>query len=127
MKRTIVVLAMSLFSPATVNAADIDGKYDVSVAHGKMGSCGQYIAARNEGRRSKYREENRHIGWIFGYLTAYNRQTPDTWSIEGQTDTSAILLWLENYCKQNPLTDFAEAMVLLTEELHPKRIRKAPK
>lgn len=127
MKRTIFVLAMSLFLPATINAADIDGKYAVSVANGKMGSCGQYITARDEGRRSKYRKENRHISWIFGYLTAYNRQTPDTWSIEGQTDTSAILLWLENYCKQTPLTDFAQAMELLTDELHPKRIRKAPK
>ena len=71
MKRTIFVLAMSLFLPATINAADIDGKYAVSVANGKMGSCGQYITARDEGRRSKYRKENRHIGWIFGYLTAY--------------------------------------------------------
>ena len=127
MKRTIFVLAMSLFLPAAVNAADIDGKYAVSVATGKMGSCGQYITARDEGRRSKYRKENRHISWIFGYLTAYNRQTPDTWSIEGQTDTSAILLWLENYCKRNSLADFAEAMEPLTDELHPKRIRKAPK
>jgi len=127
MKRTIFVLAMSLLLPATVNAADIDGKYAVSVANGKMGSCAQYITARDKGRRSKYREENRHIGWIFGYLTAYNRQTPDTWSIEGQTDTSAILLWLENYCKQNSFVDFTEAMVLLTDELHPRRIRKRPK
>ncbi len=127
MKHTIFVLAMSLLLPATVNAADIDGKYAVSVANGKMGSCGQYITARDEGRRSKYRKENRHIGWIFGYLTAYNRQTPDTWDIGGQTDISEILLWLENYCKRNPLDEFAEAMGSLTDELHPRRIRKKPK
>ena len=33
MKHTIFVLAMSLLLPATVNAADIDGKYAVSVAN----------------------------------------------------------------------------------------------
>ena len=127
MKRTIFVLAMSLFLPPTVNAADIDGGYSVSYSKRKMGSCGQYVTARDEGRRGDLRDENRHINWIFGYVTAYNLQTPDTQDILGQTDREAILLWLENYCKQNPLTDFAEAMEPLTDELHPKRIRKAPK
>ncbi|MCZ6732537.1 MAG: hypothetical protein O7B27_08315 [Gammaproteobacteria bacterium] len=127
MKHTIFVLAMSLFLPATVNAADIDGLYSTSYSEGKIGSCGTYVAARDEGRRGKLYEENNHIGWAFGYLTAYNLLTPDTYDIIGQTDLSAILLWLENYCKRNPLARFAEAMVLLTDELHPERIRKAPK
>ncbi len=126
MKRTIFVLAM-FFLPATVNAADIDGAYNVTFGEEKMGSCGQYVTARDEERRGKYRKINTHITWIFGYLTAYNRQTPDTYDIKGQTDTEAMLLWLENYCKKNPLDDFADAMELLTDELHPKRIRKKPK
>ncbi len=127
MKHTIFVLAMSLFLPATVNSSDINGKYSVSVTTGKMESCGQYVAARDEGRRGKYRGENRHINWIFGYVTAYNMQTRNTWEITGQTDTEAMLLWLENYCKKNPLDGFADAMEKLMGELHPKRIRKMPK
>lgn len=126
MKRTIVILAMSLFLPATVNAGDIDDRYYVFVFKGQLGSCGQYVAARNEGRRGEYRKQNIHVSWIAGYLTAYNRQTPDTYDIRGQTDMSAMLLWLENYCKQNPLTAFAQTVERLTDELHPKRIRKAP-
>ena len=127
MKRTIFALAMSLFLPATVNASDIDQRYSVSYAEGKMGSCGQYVTARDEGRRGEYRDHNLHFTWILGYITAYNYQAPDTYDVRGQTDTSGILLWLENYCKQTPLTDFAVAMELLTDELYPNRIRKAPK
>ncbi len=125
MKRTIFVLAMFLFLPATVNAKDIDGNYQ-SYLDEAMGSCGQYVAARDEARRGAPRKSNTHLSWMAGYLTAYNLQTPDTQDILGQTDREAILLWLENYCKQNPLTDFADAMESLTDELHPKRIRKAP-
>ena len=54
-------------------------------------------------------------------------QTRDTWEISGQTDTEAMLLWLENYCKKNPLDGFADTMEKLMGELHPKRIRKEPK
>ncbi len=128
MKRTIFILAMSLFLPATVNAADIDGKYATILIKETLGSCGQYVTARDEGRRGNYGEENIHIYWIRGYLTAYNRLRPDTWDIIGQTDMLGILLWLENYCKRNPLADFADdAMQLLTGKLHARRIRKAPK
>ncbi len=126
MKRTIFVLAM-FFLPATVNAGDIDGTHAVWVGKGKMGSCGQYVTTRDEARRGDYREENLHSNWIAGYVTAYNRQTPDTYDIFGQTDISAMLLWLENFCKQKPLVSFAAATWLLTDELHPRRIRKKPK
>ncbi len=126
MKRTIFVLAM-FFLPVTVNAVDIDGAYYIISATGEMGSCGQYVATRDEARRGDHREENIHITWIFGYLTAFNRLAPDTFDIMGQTDKSAMLLWLENYCKKNPLEEFAGAMDPLTIELHPRRIRKAPK
>jgi hypothetical protein len=126
LKRTIFVLAM-FFLPATVNASDVDGKFAVSVPRGKVGSCGQYVAARDERRTGEHRAENLHINWIFGYMTAYNTQTPDTYDIQGQTDLSEILVWLEDYCKQNPLHGFIDAMTLLMDELHPKRIRKAPK
>ncbi len=127
MKRTIFVLVMLFFLPATVNAADINGAYNIVFAKGQMGSCGLYVTARDEQRRGKYRKINTHITWIYGYMTAYNTLTPDTYDIMGQTDRSAILRWLENYCKQNPLKRFAEAMELLTAELHPRRIRKEPK
>ncbi len=123
MKRTIFVLAMSLFLPATINAADIDGNYAIVSVEGVIESCGLYVAARDEGRRGGNVKERYHISWIAGYLTAYNLKTPDTYDIGGQT----ILLWLENYCKRNPLAGLAKAVELLTVELHPKRIRTKPK
>ena len=127
MKRMIFLLAMSLFLPATVNAADIDGNYHVLTPPGAIGFCGKYVSARDKARRGEYRDHNLHFPLILGYITAYNYQAPDTYDVRGQTDTSAILLWLENYCKRNSLAAFAEAMEPLTDELHPKRIRKAPK
>jgi hypothetical protein len=60
-------------------------------------------------------------------LTAYNRLNPNSFNIEGNSDRDSLLLWLENYCKKNPLEAFPVAVANLTDTLYEKRTRTAPK
>ncbi len=61
------------------------------------------------------------MGWVAGFLTAYNRQTPGTYDILGNADLASAMLWLENYCKAHPLSDLAGGMNVLTDEFYPRR------
>ncbi len=125
MKRAIL-LATFLLLPPTVDAVDGDGAYNTIFPTGNR-SCGGYVGARDEARRGNPEKENQYIIWFMGFLTAYNWLKHDTWDIKSGLDQEALLLWLENYCKERPLEDFAGAMEAPTSELYPKRIRKAPK
>jgi hypothetical protein len=66
------------------------------------------------------------ITWMSGYITHYNFITPDTYDIVVNTDFQSIYLWLDNYCRDNPLDNLAYAMNALTAELYPNRTRTAP-
>ena len=126
MKYATIVLLASLF-PLPAIAADKDGRYGIIFYKGKISSCGTYVAARDQGRRGNFRDQNIHHAWLTGYFTAYNKLKPDTYDILAVTDAEAVRLWLENYCKQNPLDDFTDAVDSLIIELYPKRTRQEPK
>jgi len=63
------------------------------------------------------------LGWIAGYLTALNWQTPDTYQILGKTDFKSAVSTLENYCRENPRNDLSRAMRALTIKLYPGRYK----
>jgi len=63
------------------------------------------------------------LGWIAGYLTALNWQTPDTYQILGNTDFKSAVSWLENYCRENPGNDLSRGMRALTIKFYPHRYK----
>jgi hypothetical protein len=101
----LVIAAMPAWS------ADKDGSYLYSGP-----TCGQFVAAEGV---NKF-----HWGWwMNGYLTAYNALTPDTVSILGSSDLQSAQLWMEKWCRANPLRTATEGMLELTTELYPRRYR----
>jgi hypothetical protein len=56
-----------------------------------------------------------------GYFTAFNRLSASTVNILGNSDLKSAMLWMDNWCKANPLKRIAQGMELLTEELYPNR------
>ncbi len=62
-------------------------------------------------------------GWVAGYLTAYNRQTPETYDILGIKDFEDAMRFIDGYCKVQPLGNLTGAMEALTEGLTPDRYR----
>jgi hypothetical protein len=81
-------------------------------------SCGSFVESKqNENQRYIY------LAWLNGYLTAVNKYHGDVKSYNGLRDIKAgrdrqaLLLWLENYCRENPLDNFARAVFMLQHEL----------
>ncbi len=62
-------------------------------------------------------------GWVAGYITAYNRQTPETYDILGIKDFEDAMRFIDGFCKSQPLGNLTGAMEALTEELGPERHR----
>jgi hypothetical protein len=115
MRKLMVALALLVFG-SVAWAADKNGIYAK-----RTESCGPYMKDRKSQNAAKVLN---HAVWIFGYVTAYNRQTPDTVDIRGGTEIDGILLWLDNWCKENPSKDMSDAMEAFTNEMHPRRDRK---
>jgi hypothetical protein len=61
--------------------------------------------------------------WVAGYLTAHNRNAPDTYNVLGAGSLPGVMLWLETYCRDNPQSQLAIGMDELTRELRAKRHR----
>ncbi len=114
MRMLMVALALLAVGPGA-GAADKNGIYAK-----RTESCGPYLKDRQSQNAAKMLN---HAVWIFGYVTAYNRQTPDTVDIRGGTEIDGILLWLDNWCKATPSMDMSAAMEAFTKEMYPRRDR----
>ena len=90
-------------------------------------TCGQYTDARAGRATPKYDEalviRIAAPHWLAGFLTAYNMLTPDTYNILGNSDLQSALIWLDNFCKANPLENISAGAAALVTELYPKRHR----
>lgn len=116
MKRIFFVLAMLAATCAW--GSDNKGHYETR----GIISCRKYVQARQEGGP----EDTLFVGWITGYLTAYNMLKSHTYDIVGTTDIPSIELWLDIYCRVHPLSNVARGMDDLTVQLYPERTRVSP-
>ncbi len=124
-----LVLLVLLLMPAGAWASDKDGY--TAVVSGR--SCGEFIELRKklEGPSADVTDTasvmdySHTLGWIAGYITALNWQTPDTYQILGDSDFKSVVLWLENFCHANPSNDVSRGMRALTVELYPRRHKTA--
>ena len=116
MKRILVSIVLFAV-PAAAMAADADGAYGSL----RPESCREFRRVSASDVRTPALMNIR--GWIAGYITAYNRQTPDTYDILGITEFEAALHFIDGYCKANPLENLTAAMEALTEDLYAKRHR----
>ncbi len=110
------------FHPGAL-ATDSEGNYR---AFGNR-SCSVWVGARKVPNEDKnYLVFISLVNWISGYLTAYNKYTQNIYNITGETDLDGIHLWIDKYCRENPLSGVGEAMELLIPELWPRRTIKIP-
>ena len=114
--RSILVFGLVLLLAFVgANAADKDGRYVVQ----GVTSCGKYIEETKNKNGWSYTAT---LNWVAGYITATNRFMPDTYSILGNSDIDSAMLWLENYCRSNPLKSISSGMTDLVIEIYPNRI-----
>jgi len=114
---SLIVLVLSFAITTPVIAVDKNGTFSIQGAS----SCGNWVKFRKEDGWAAAGLQ----AWIAGYISAFNTQTPDVYSILGSTDLESALLWMDKYCQENPLKDLADGMFVLTDELWPNRKRTA--
>lgn len=121
--RALVAAAVVAIAPAAAAAADRDGVY--TIHRGR--SCWDYLVWKDT-------RNGTALGlldaWVAGYLTAYNRQTPETVNILGDTTMEAAMEWLEQWCRANPKSSLDAALTGLTGSLYTRRhktAKEAPK
>ena len=114
MKRIVLVLALAANS-VPLPAADHDRTYWSQ----RPASCRDFLRVYRADDRKPESEPVRN--WVAGYISAYNRQTPETYDILGTTEFDRVLLAVERFCKDNALSDVGAAMEAVTADLYPAR------
>lgn len=61
-------------------------------------------------------------GWLYGYLTAVNQATPNTFDLATWQDLNTLTNFVIEYCRKNPGTSFAQAVFNMTAALKPARL-----
>ena len=77
-------------------------------------SCGAYL----EARKQRGFDAALYLPYVTGFLTAINdTNSPGTTDILRDTDLDGALHWLDNYCRRQPTTTFADALGALVVHL----------
>jgi len=69
-------------------------------------SCDAYLNARQEGSAAQIA----FIDWLGGYVSGVNALSLSTDNVLGDEDLTPAVYWIDNYCRSNPDTHFAEAI-----------------
>jgi len=116
MRAMVMALCVAVLLVAPAAGEDKQGAY---VFIGTVG-CTQYVLGRQAGGTAHSMQGE---AWINGYLTAFNRNTPDTFDILGGGNVAGAWSWVENWCRSNPSKDISAAADALVEHLYPARHR----
>lgn len=102
-KKALVLVVMGL-SAAMVDAHAINVR--------ASRSCGSWLSEKAQGRTT---DSNFNETWLLGFLSGLAIQS-DKDALKG-TDNPSIFLWVDNYCRTNPLKDTIDAGMDLFDEL----------
>jgi len=69
-------------------------------------SCAAYLYAREQSNA----DEVAFVNWLGGYLSGVNAISLTTDNILGNSDLTAAIYWIDDYCRANPRARFAEAV-----------------
>jgi hypothetical protein len=103
--RLILALALVLTTPLSVQSQTVFGMYD----------CGEWVNQANNSKKA----------WLLGYMSGLNTlhdievlkpKNP----LDNISSANQIFLWMDNYCKTNPLKTVGDGGWLLFKELRKK-------
>lgn len=121
MKRVLTHLAMTALpclSFGAAQAADSRGMYQTLYYL----SCESYVQHRKEPAATG----NNAIAQIYvsGWMTGFNYLTPNTYNILSKDSVLDIMKQVDAYCAKNPKMNVDAALLQITSELYPTRIKE---
>ena len=112
----LTVAFFALAAPAA-HGASSEGKFAVKEAGTQ--SCERFVAERKKRSNAYFA----FLGWVAGYVSFYNKATPDTTDVMSWQTIDLVDLLLNNFCTANPKTLYIAAVDKLVKALHPGRLR----
>jgi hypothetical protein len=76
-----------------------------------VSDCGKWIKEPSEARK----------GWVLGFLSGLNAIEAYKNSLSKVSSGEQIFLWMDNFCKANPLSDTLNGSIYLLIELTQKK------
>ncbi len=110
-------------------AIDSNGRY-FALGVGSR-SCSDHLKV-SEKRLENFTPEQYEIAdviiehWVAGFFTAHNFYVTDTFDVVGTVTIDQLQERIDKYCRANPNSRVAEAMVAIAHELHANRIKFDP-
>jgi hypothetical protein len=122
----VLLAVVAIASAGTVGAADVNKQYSVRTSD-NIDSC---VALNQAVKSAKNDDDWRALYgfslYLMGYLTGINRLAFDTYDIGGRKNSKMLMVWLQEYCAQNPTESFNTALHQLILEIYPQRTTVAP-
>lgn len=116
-RATVIVMACLLLGTTGALAASSEGQFAIKEAGAQ--TCEIFVAERT--KRSNVYYSFR--GWAAGYVSSYNKLTPDTTDVMSWQTSDLIDLLINNYCSKNPQARYIVAIDTLLQALHSTRLR----
>jgi hypothetical protein len=111
-------LALLLFALPYTPSANAQVYYAIGEANQSCGEFVQAIEAEKKARRPTAlptqifdRAFLVFVGVTDGYLTSANMSDPANRTVGGHSEIWGRMTWLENYCRDNPLVGFPNALL----------------
>lgn len=116
MRKSFLVVLLSFMTVASsAGGADAGGV----MVRGSL-SCGRWVEVRTATRppNTSYAE-----AWVIGFVSGFSLAKGQ--DVLSDTDSASVFLWMDNYCRANPLNDVTTGAFQLFGELaqRPKRLR----
>lgn len=92
--------------------------YAETVAILGVPSCGQWVAGRT--KDSQHIKGELYKSWLMGYISGLSMELNATIlkvDVLKDTDAESLFLWMDNYCKTNPLNTLSDGELELFVEL----------
>ena len=115
------LICAALFFAPPANAASKAGQYAVKDAG--LATCKLYTAEKAKASKRYFQ----FVGWVTGYLSAYNRFANDNADIAPWQSTDLLAALIGGYCRARPDARLVAASNQLIAALHPNRLRSSSK
>ncbi|HEY6364253.1 MAG TPA: hypothetical protein VI585_05610 [Candidatus Binatia bacterium] len=124
-------LALLLISGGLSNTLAIDSNGRFFALGVGSRSCADHLKF-SEKRLENFTAEQYEIAdviiehWVAGFFTGHNFYVLDTFDVVGTVTIDQLQERIDKYCRANPNSRVAEAMVAIAQELHANRIKFDP-
>ena len=124
-RRTICLLVLLAIWPTLCQALPNERGQFARLGVGNL-ECGLWTQARQSGDVFAVWWKTLILGWVQGFLTAYNVYGPHMFDVTSGAAADAVAEWTDNYCVQHPHDNIADAAEALIGELSKPSKNQSP-